>query len=146
MLPSYQPRSSATDLPELLRAASPAHPIGWRLAGLYPKVDQGRPCPARGRNGWNGTVHYGRVRWNNGRGSKSLTLTLIMEWADVAKCHEVLQIRPTSSWASHPGQERMLGHPRGLGICDLGDADAHHDGTQGQGVPWSFLGSLGIPQ
>ena len=43
--------------------------------------------------------------------------------------------------ASHPGQERLLGHPRGLGISDLGDADAHHDGTQGQGVPglpWSF--------
>jgi len=55
----------------------------------------------------------------------------------------MLQIGPTSPWslASHPGQERLLGHPRGLGISDLGDADAHHDGTQGQGVPglpWSF--------
>ena len=49
-----------------------------------------------------------------------------------SSCSRYCQVMSSSHL---PGQEWMFGHPGSFGVCHLGDADAHHDGTQGQGVP-----------
>lgn len=53
--------------------------------------------------------------------------------------------RQVMSSSDLPGQEWMFGHPGSFGVCHLGDAHAHHDGTQGQGVP-RLRGQVAVAQ
>lgn len=57
-------------------------------------------------------------------------------------CSRYCQVMSSSDL---PGQEWMFGHPGSFGVCHLGDAHAHHDGTQGQGVP-RLRGQVAVAQ